>query len=275
MKDELSLDDLSLFLAVCAAGGLADAVEGTGQSAPTLSRKMTALERQTGRRLFVRGNKGYALTAEGRALRDEAEALSDIRRRLSGWSGGRGPVRVRITAGAFTSCWLAANLGRFWTQGDGWVPEFLSSNAVLDIARREADIGFRNRRPDQNWLAGRRMRRIEFAEYASSDRVTGYVTLSKNVASAPSPRWVWANRESQIVTTVSDARLAMDMARQGIARAVLPTFAGDKEPDLIRVSDVIADLAHDEWLVTHHEARHDPPVRKAIDAITRFVEEAA
>lgn len=271
MKDGLSLDDLDLFLAVAEAGGLAGAVPVTGQSAPTLSRKMAALERQTGRRLFTRGNQGYALTTEGRALLDELDGLKSLKRRLSGWSGVDGPTRVRITAGTFTSCYLAGSLDQFWSPGDIWVPEFLASNAVMDIARREADIGFRNRRPEQSWLAGRRMRRVEFAEYASGAHVTGYVTLSRSIATAPSMRWVWNNREDKVVTTVSDARLEMDLARAGIARAVLPTFAGDKEADLTRVSDVIAELTHDEWLVTHHEARHDPPVRAAIDALVGFI----
>ena len=35
-------------------------------------------------------------------------------------------------------------------------PEFLACNANVDIARREADIGVRNRRPEQGWLAGQR-----------------------------------------------------------------------------------------------------------------------
>lgn len=272
MKDELSLDDLSLFLAVCEAGGLAGAVAATGQSAPTLSRKMSALERRTGRRLFTRGNQGYALTSDGQALRAELGALSDLRRRLSSWSGVEGPARVRITAGTWTSRWLARNLSCYWQPDGAWVPEFLASNAVLDIARREADIGFRNRRPEQSWLAGRRMRIIEYAEYGTGPEVEGYVTLAERIATAPSKRWVHAERADRIVTTVSDARLELDLALQGVARIVLPTFAGDGEVGLSRLSEPIAELTHEEWLVTHHDARHDPPVRRAIDAITRFIE---
>ncbi len=133
MKDDLSLDDLALYLAVCRAGGLAGAVAETGQSAPTLSRKMTRLERQTGRRLFLRGNQGFALTAEGRALLSEAEALSGIARRLARWRQAAPATRVRITGGTWTSGWLASHIGAFWRPDVGWVPEFLASNADLDI----------------------------------------------------------------------------------------------------------------------------------------------
>ena len=274
MKDRaLSLDDLALFLAVCDAGGLAGAVAATGHSAPTLSRKMTSLERQTGRRLFLRGNKGYVLTSDGRSLRDEAAALVQIRRRLAAWTATDEKARIRITAGTWTSRWLAQNLVGYWSAQAAWVPEFLASNAVLDIARREADIGFRNVRPEQSWLARRRLRRIEYAEYGAGEHVTGFVALAEHLATAPSMRWVHRNRADRLVTTVSDVRLQLDLTRAGAVRAVLPTFAGDAESGLMRLSDPIGELTHDEWLVTHHDARHDPPVRAAIDAITRFMED--
>jgi DNA-binding transcriptional LysR family regulator len=272
MKNELSLDDLSLFLAVCEAGGLTGAVAETGQSAPTLSRKMAALEKATGRPLFIRGNKGYALTAEGRELRAEAEGLTGIRRRLQAFSVAARTPRVRITSGTWNAHYMARNLSKFWTLGDAWVPEFIASMAVLDIARREADIGIRNRRPEQPWLAGRKIRVVEYAEYGVSEDVEGYVTLADHIAIAPSSRWVQDNRRDRIVTTASDARLELDLTRAGIGKMVLPTFIGEDEAGLVRLSDPIPELTHDEWLVTHHDARHDPPVRAAIDAITRFIE---
>lgn len=274
MKDDLSLDDVLLFLSVCDAGGLTGAVGPTGQSAPTLSRKMTALEQRTGRRLFHRGNAGYALTADGRALRAEAEALTELRSRLAAWSRRDDASRVRITAGTWTSRWLARSVGAYWTAHDPWVPEFLGSNAVLDIARREADIGFRNARPTQSWLAGRRMRIIEYAPFGRSDAAERYIALDARLPGTPSTRWVHRERQDRIATTVNDMRLALDLAREGVAWVVLPVFAGEGEVGMSQLAPTIEELTHEEWLVTHHDARHDPPVRSAIDAITRFIEAA-
>ena len=56
-----------------------------------------------------------------------------------------------------------------------------------------------------------------------------------------------------------------------MGRIVLPTFSGEGEPGLVRVSEPIAELAHEEWLVSHHDARHDPPVRQALDAVHRLL----
>lgn len=271
MKHNISLDDLTLFVAVAEAGGLAGAVASTRQSAPTLSRKMTGVERHIQRRLFLRGPKGYALTSDGRALLDELRPLLDIRRKLENWASENRTFTVRITAGRWTSRWLAKHMRAFWSESEPWVPELVSSNAVLDVARREVDFGFRNTAPDQPWLAARKTRRLSYAEFASDPAVTGVIAVSNSEATTRSTRWVRAQCADRIVTTVNDVLLTAEMAKQGVGRAVLPIFVGESEPGLVQVSDPIDDLTHDEWLVTHHDARHDPPVRRAIDAVTKFV----
>ncbi|MGZ9810691.1 LysR family transcriptional regulator [Pseudoroseicyclus sp. H15] len=266
--ERYSLDDLRLFVAVADAGGLAGASRATGTSLATLSRRMTALERALARRLFVRGKRGYALTAEGRALLAEAAALRDAAQRLDRWAAAESPApRVRITAGSWTARFLARGLAGRWSAGAGWVPELLASNARVDIARREADIGIRNRRPDQSWLAGKVTRRVDYAVYATGPDVPGFLALPEDAATTPSDRWVKANHGGEILTSVSDIRLGLDLALAGMGRIVLPCFVGDGEPGLQRQSDEIAEIGHDEWLVTHHEARHDPPVRRAIEMV--------
>ena len=272
MKRSLSLDDLELFVAVADAGGLGGAARATGTSAPTLSRRMAELERRAEARLFERGPRGYALTSEGRALLEEAEGLRAVAARLARWgSGTRSAPRVRITAGSWTARRLARGIGAVWAPGAGWMPEFLASNATVDIARREADIGIRNRRPEQPWLAGRRTGEIAYAIYAASPEAVGYVALAEGIATTPSQRWLIANHAGEIVTTASDARLILDLALAGVGRIVLPTFAGEGEPRLVRISEPIAELTHEEWLVSHHDARHDPPVRQALDAVHRLL----
>lgn len=275
MKRTPSLDDLTLFLAVADAGGLAGASRATGTSVPTLSRRMTALEAEIGRRLFVRGKRAYALTSDGRALLAEAAPLRTVTQKLQTFASSDAAPRVRITAGMWTSRFLARHLSRVWSPDDAWIPEFLASNANVDIARREADIGIRNRRPEQSWLAGRRTTRIEYGIYATGPDVAGFVTLPDGAASTPSERWLRANHADSIVTTASDARLALDLALAGIGRILLPTFEGDAQPTLHRIGAPIDDISHDEWLVSHHDGRHDPPVRKALDAIGALLEDTA
>jgi len=66
---------------------------------------------------------------------------------------------------------------------------------------------------------------------------------------------------------VTSPRNALDLAVAGTARIVLPTFIGSRFDGLKQVSPFIEELEHDQWLVTHHEDRFLPEVRKVIDRI--------
>lgn len=260
-----------LFVAVAESGGLAGASRATGTPVPTLSRRMGDLERELGRHLFQRGKRGYALTSDGRAFLEEVSPLRAAVLAFRARSRRDGPARVKITCGALTARFLAQNIAEIWSPGDAWVPEFLTSSATLDIARREADIGIRNRRPEQSWLAGQRTARLTYAVYARTEQTQGFVALAEDARTVPSERWLRAHYGQDIVTTTHDKRTALDLALAGIGRIVLPSFVGEPEPDLCRVSPEIDDLAHDEWLVSHHEGRHDPPVRAALDALSTLL----
>lgn len=272
MKNDIPLDDLSLFLKVAESGSLSAAAALCDTSVPTIGRRMTRLESTLGRRLFLRGPSGYALTSDGRDLVQQALPLKSTAARIDRWRNqGRKVARVRITAGTWTSCFIARNIRRVWSEEAIWAPDLLASNLTLDIARRQADIGIRNRRPEQDWLAGRRTAWIENAEYGTSPELTGFIGLPQDGPMGPTARWVRANRADRIVMLASDTRVAVDLALEGIGRIVLPCFAGDAEPRLQRLSPTIKELAHEEWLVAHHEARHDPPVRAALDALTELL----
>ncbi len=270
-----SLDDLRLFVAVADAGGLSAAARATGQAVPTLSRRMAALERELGQRLFERGPRGYSLTSAGRDLLAEAGPVRDLSARLTRFRQQQRAPEVRITAGRWTTRFLARNLAQIWQPDSPWRPALMASNATVDIARREADIGIRNRRPDQSWLAGRRLALLDYAEFALSPEVTGYVTLPQGAATTPSERWLRSEHPEHIVATASDARTAADMARAGLGRVILPLFAGHDMPGLRQVSPPIAALRHEEWLICHHDARHDPPVRAALEAIATLLSDPA
>jgi len=271
MEQTPPLDDLALFVDVAETGGLAGAARRTGATVPTLSRKMAALERCLGRKLFERGPRGYALTAEGRALLEQLDDLRAVRARLSRVLGNPDAVRVRLTAGSLTAGYIARRLMTVWSHNDSWRLEFVQGSKMLDIARRDADIGVRNRRPDQPWLAGRKTRTVEFAEFAISDDVAGYVTFRQGPAPTASTRWIHANHGDDILTTASSPFTLMHLAQAGVGRIVVSTTAAMDMPGLKQVSPVIDELTNDEWLVCHHEARHDPPIRSALDAVTELL----
>ncbi|ASD68709.1 LysR family transcriptional regulator [Pseudoalteromonas piscicida] len=70
------LDDLRLFVEVSRRGSFAKAAEDLGIGAPTLSKRMLALEEKLGYPLLLRSARGLALTNHGQAVVDKmAESL--------------------------------------------------------------------------------------------------------------------------------------------------------------------------------------------------------
>ena len=274
MKWKFDWQDLQLFLAVARGGGLARAAAETGLSSATLGRRMTAIERDLEERLFTRGARGYGLTEAGRALLDRALAMEAAAADIGRWRDGFSTTRrVRISAGDWTSQLLADNVGRYWSTADAWVPEFLAANVRMDIARREADIGIRNRRPDAPWLAARRIGSVTYATYRAARPVgaTGWIGIAGDSVLTPTARWTWERYAQDITITVNDAHLALSLVRQGLGQMVLPCFVGDAFDDLSR-NEIIAELTSEQWLVMHDTDRHHPPVRAAINALADFLQ---
>ncbi|KAJ56513.1 hypothetical protein ACMU_06105 [Actibacterium mucosum KCTC 23349] len=262
-----SLDDIALFLDVASHGGLAGAAQVSGTSQATVSRRMTRLERDLGKRLFLRGRHGYALSAEGRALLPLARALRQSGQQVEDWTLAEArPAPVRISGGTWTSLWMATRIGQVWRPDLNWAPVFVPSEARLDIARREVDIGIRNDKPTQPWLAAQPLRHIHYAAFARDAACGGWITSGNIAHPTPSARWIRA-QDGPAALHADDPRLAAQLAQQGLGRVVLPTFAAGLIPGLQQVSDPIADLSHREWLVSHHDGRHDPPTRTALRAI--------
>ena len=103
MNETVSWDDLRLFLAVAEHGGLSGAAAHLGTSAPTLGRRMVALEQALGKDLFVRHARGYDLTEDGEALRGDLSAAAQ-HIRLATEPAPR--TTVKLSAGYWTTRYL-------------------------------------------------------------------------------------------------------------------------------------------------------------------------
>lgn len=256
-------DDLRLFLAVARDGGLASASANTGKSPATLGRRMLALERRLGQDLFHRQARGYDLTQEGAVLLEKTLALESLVYPIVDVSPERAMPIVKISAGTWVTHLLCQHIAELVGQ-DQVRLRFIASNDVLDIGRREALIGVRNQRPEGIGLAGRRIARVEFAVFATDPKCT---TWARVLSKTPSAKWVQEQTGVAQSIEVTSPQNALDLALAGAAKAVLPVFIGSRFAELRQVSNPIADLAHDQWLVTHHEDRFVPDVRKVIDRI--------
>ena len=267
---EVDWNDLRLFLAVAREGGLSAAAKATERSPATLGRRMHQLEQGMGRELFVRHDRGYELTGEGRKL---LEALADVESRIVRMTDAPAPgIRplVKVSAGTWTTLALIQHLDRLVGSPPDIRLRFVSAEKVLDISHREVVIGFRNRRPSEDALVCRKLARVEFAPYAAGGAPELWI---KVLADTPSADWLGRTVGSDVVCEVTAPRNSLDLALAGGGIALLPTFIGDAQPQLNRVGSPIPELAHDQWLVTHQQDRHLPEVRNAIDRLCRALEQ--
>ena len=264
----LNWEDVQLFLAVARSGGLAGATHLTGKSAPTLGRRMRALEISTGRDLFHRHARGYELTEEGVMFLNKAV---DLEARVSGLTTSThagGQVTVKVSAGSWMTHVLCMKAAQILRDEETIRLQFISAEHVLDITHREAVIGIRNQRPEQIGLAAQRIGEVQFAGYAVSKNIKKWVQVTNKT---PSARWLAENRDADVAIEVNTPRVALDLAVSGIARVVLPTFIGDPDNKLMRVTNPIEELKHHQWLVTHQEERHRPEVRTVINRIREVI----
>lgn len=266
--DETTLNwqDLQLFLSVARANGLAGASQLTGKSAPTLGRRMLALESSTGKELFSRHTHGYELTDEGANLLEVAEKLEALILPFDAREHSGGGKLIKVSAGSWMTKALCLHVSHILKDHERIRIRFISSETRLDINHREAVIGIRNQRPDNPNFATRKIARVTFAGYATDSSIDQWIWVD---APTPSSQWLASQSASRFAVEVTSPTNALDLALEGVGRIVLPTFIGDKHPLLSRVTHTIPALSHDQWLVVHQEERHHPDVRLVIDRIFR------
>ena len=171
---------------------------------------------------------------------------------------------------------MSAHIGEIWTVDDGIRVEFVTTTDRVDIGRRAADIGIRNERPTEQWLAGRQCGKVAYAIYSGRHLINGiaaglFVGVTGNGANVPSSRWLQAHHGDRIAVRGNNPHSVRELVAAGAGLSVFPCFVGDSDARLIRVAAPIAELETDQWIVTHHEERHSPPVRKVVDRIAALM----
>jgi DNA-binding transcriptional LysR family regulator len=274
MKQPIDWEELRLFLAVARGAGLNAAARQTGASAPTLGRRMNALERRLDRQLFARSQTGYELTEAGRALYQYAEEMEAAARGIDRWRDKTPRRLVRISAGSWTSRFLARHLDELWAGDPSTAIELSTAHQRVDILHRQADIGVRNRAPQESNLAGRKTNDVAYALYRAlgTSGELPWVAVIGEAAITPTAQWVARNFSSLAQITCSDPRIVLDCLLTGAGQAVLPCFVGDAEPGLERAGGTIDELGEEQWLVLNEQARHEPVVRGVIDRLAALLQ---
>ncbi|QIE40829.1 LysR family transcriptional regulator [Meridianimarinicoccus aquatilis] len=278
MKD-VNWDDLRLFLRVAEHGGLSSAARQTGVSAPTLGRRILALEQRIGQVLFKRAQTGYTLTAFGEGLLRRVKAMQAAAQPVQELIGAQGtrPV-VRLSAGTGTAMFLADRYSALARPGDEFHIAFITAEAVLDIAHREIDLGIRNRPADTSNAASLRLGTLRFAPFRAWNTprpdALGWVGIDPEHARHAASQWARLQGHPICVQTSSIATLHQ-LVRAGAGIGIMPCMVGDSDPALARAGPLVEELTEEQFLVMHDDDRHRAPVRRLIERLTRLYRDNA
>ena len=110
-----------------------------------VSRQIQALEERLGVKLFVRRNRGLALTEAGQQMfRATDAALRTLREAIDRIALGNMQKMVTVTSSmAFCSLWLIPRLSGFSKAYPGVDVRISANNQVLDLDRDRIDLGIR------------------------------------------------------------------------------------------------------------------------------------
>lgn len=281
-------NDLRVVLGIARADSLTRAAKALGVDHSTVFRRLNAVERALGVRLFERLPGGvYQPTTAGERMAAAAERMEDetlaLDREIAGRDHRLGG-RLRVTSSeTLAYSLLTRHIAAFREAHPGIVVELAIDNRMLSLSRREADIALRPVRPREGDLWGRKLADVAWAVYglrahldangplASAEDLGRYSLIGWNEAATGIAAAAWLGRtappEAVIYRTTSLVN-QLAAAKAGLGLAVLPCYLGDPETDLARaLPDPVSELAAELWIITHADLKQTARVRAFFEVV--------
>ena len=289
----MNWDDMRVFLAVARDGSLSAAARHLKVTQPTVGRRLGQLECDLGTRLFDRLPDRFVPTQAGEELLPIAEDMEKAahalqRRQATLADTVSGTVRLSVfeVPAQFVPMHLPAIRAN--------LPEIeieLSVNHMnANLSRREADLVLQVCLPDTPGLIARKLGELSYAVYGSRAYVAAtpaargnkryqdceWVAFDDDHVYFDGQTWLrekLAGRAPAI--RMNNGHAIHDAVRNGAGLGVLPCFAGDSDPDLVRLTAPIQGVESDLNLVVHRDLKRVPSVRAVMDELIRLFKQEA
>lgn len=277
----LGRTDLRLVLSIAAAGTLLGGARRLRVDHSTAFRRLNALEKELGVRLFERNRDGYVPTPAGEAMIATAarvdEEIVALERRLAGADlRPQGTVRVTITDTGVDL--LTPSFGRFREAEPEITLEIVVANAFFTLSRRDADVAIRPSVDAPEHLIAHRTATVATAPYAARRYLAEHrrraledhewIGPDDSLAHLGSARWMEKNVAKERVGYRASSLLALlAAAREGMGVAPLPCYLGDAEHELVRLKPPIPEMAATLWVLLHPDLKRTARIRAFVDFI--------
>jgi DNA-binding transcriptional LysR family regulator len=280
-------NDYRYFLAIQRTGTLAGAARELKVDHTTVGRRLTALERALGAKLFTRSPEGFRLTDAGARIVPAAERIEREAQALEHELAGtdqRPAGTVRLTCSEAFAGFLLPRLGELRVRYPDIDVQLLTTNAVVDLVRGEADLAIRIAPTTQDQLVMRKLADggwtlFASAEYvtkrgapASAENLAGHdvVAFAEHMSNVPGALWLTAHGAGANVVlrcnSISSVRFAV---LAGLGLSVLPCFLCDSEPQLKRLTPRVLG-GREISLVLHPDLQRVARVRAVADFLVEL-----
>lgn len=274
-----SWDDLRMLLAVHRDRSFLLAARTLGVATSTVSRRMEALEKSLGRPLVHRGNDGTRLDPDALrlvALGEEFELGLEALRRDSSDDAVTGTVRLSMSEGFVRP--VTQVMARLRVKYPALAVELMSESRMVDLARREADIGVRISKTTSSAVVSRFVARARPALFASRDYVQrrlpnakvsreaaplqDWVSFDASLERLPQEKWLRAYGAKNFVFR-SNTSIAIEQAVvSGIGIGLL--MDGHTAASLVKLDVEDAPPPVEVYLAFHRDSKKTPRVRAVV-----------
>jgi len=287
---QLSWDDLRLFLALSEGKSLRAAARALAVNASTVSRRLAQLEEVLGTPLFERHPAGLELTAAGK---ETARLASDVSQQIQRWQQRMDSDAVevagtiRITSaevvGEVSSRCVAALAERY----PKLHIEMNISDVMKNVERHEVDIAIRVADSPPEDLVGRRLGKSAVGLYASR----GYLKRHPEPLTSGQhsfvewpliirhkPAFAWVDKhfpDRHQVARGSSAQGVSSLIRAGVGIGALGVAQASECDDLVCLQRLPASCSTSVWLLTQRGAVKSARVRASLDFLAEALSSRA
>lgn len=279
----MNWDDMKVFLAITATGGLKKAAQKLGVHHTSVARRIKIFEGDLGVKLFDRLPGGYALTQAGESLQQSAQLIRQEFNTIESNLLGKdlrleGDICLTVPHG-FALHLLMPDLQEFMTCYPGVNLKVDMRYTMSDLANREADVAIRLVNEPADSLAGRCVGEVHWSAYAS----TAYLKTHDLTNNPEDCHWLgWGKADNHLnwaqkalfpsVPVRSDMYsdvLQLAALQQHAGIASLPCYIGDQAEGIERITSA-APIAKDSvWILSHKDMASNARVRALTDFLYR------
>jgi DNA-binding transcriptional LysR family regulator len=279
----LDWSDLQFILAVANNGSLAAAARVLGVNHSTVQRRIASFEALHEVSVFDRRPDGYKLTIEGQQLletaREVEQAVWGLERKIAGKDLKlEGTIRLTTTDTLLHTI-VGLLLPGFRTLYPDIRFDVSTTNSILSITRRDADVAIRPAPSIAEGLAGTRAGEFHFHAYASAAYLDSHpgqavedmdwLAPGDTLADSTPGRWMRRHMGRARIAMTCDSIMALATAvRHGMGVGLLPSYVGRTDTSLVKLDYDTGDARNGLWVLTHPDLANAARIHTFMDYMT-------